>query len=230
MNRRPFFQYFLSSVLLTSILSIAPAFAVAESGDGHGDKAAVDHDGDHGDAGHHGTLEINWFDFSRKPAPVLALLINFALLVFILYILLRKSLTKRFKDRKETLEVALKEAEEVKAAAEKALGQARAKMESIDREMGKIREDVVAAGQAESARIVEDAKTRAERMRSDAKVMVEQEIARMAQGIREQVTEEIVAMAEQLVREKIARADHDRLAKDYLDGMRLTSPSPTADR
>ncbi len=211
---------------LTVVTATAPGYAAEASADGHGSEETAEEGHDAHDDGGHDAHSLNWFDFSNeKTPPVVALLINFVLLVIIVYFMLRKSLANRFKDRRETLEIALKEAEELKAKAETALAEARAKMGAIDSEMAKVRKDILEAGKAESTRVVEEADTRATRMRTDAKMMVEQEIARMAQDIREQITEEIVTKAEQLVRDKIERADHDRLSRDYLNGLRDSSQS-----
>ncbi|MCP4603983.1 MAG: ATP synthase F0 subunit B [Proteobacteria bacterium] len=175
------------------------------------------------EAGHHAE-HLNWFDFTDEHStPVVALLFNFICLLLIVYFILRKPLSQKFKDRKETLEKAINEANQMKARAEKALSQARSKMQAIDVEMARIRQEILDAGKAESARILEDAEAQAERMRSDAKAAVEQEIARLAQGIREQFADEVVAMAEQLVHKQIESVDHERLARDYLEGIGSSS-------
>ncbi|MCP4676310.1 MAG: ATP synthase F0 subunit B [Deltaproteobacteria bacterium] len=219
-------RQFTKYLVLIMTLTVVTTAGTEVSADGHGsEEAAEDGHGAHEDAGHGGHT-LNWFDLTNKKKPaVVALLFNFALLVIIVYFMLRKSLAKRFKDRKVTLETALKEAEELKAKAEKALTEARAKMNAIDSEMAKVRKDILEAGEAESTRIVEEADARAKRMQADAKMMVEQEIARISQEIREQVSEEIITRAEQLVREKIERADHDRLSRDYLNGLKESSQS-----
>jgi F-type H+-transporting ATPase subunit b len=175
----------------------------------------------------HGGGHLNWFDYSNKEAPPLAILIfNFICLVIIVYFIVRKSLGQRFKNRKTVLEAAIKEAADMKAKAEKALAAARAKSEALDSEMAKLRGEITEAGKSERAQILEDAEKQSKRLRADAKIMVEQEVARIAQAIREEVVTEMVSMAGQRVQEKIERSDHDRLANDYLDGMTSTSKPP----
>ena len=170
-------------------------------------------------AGHeHG--ELNWFDFSQKGSPpVVALIANFVILVLIVYFVLRKPLGLRFKNRKETLVQALKEAEDAKSRAEKAIEEARARIEAIDSEMASLRDEILGAGKAAGDRLLKDAKEQGDRMRADAKAMVEHEIAQMAQGVRQQVAQDVVEMAERLVKEKIGHADHSRLTDEYLQGM-----------
>lgn len=194
----------------------------ASHGDAHGAEAG--HGGDHHAQG------LNWFDFTNKEAPPLvALIANFLILFAILYKILSKSLSARFQGRKEDFETALKEAQEMKARAEKAYKEARAKMDAIDLEMARLREEILGAGKAQSARILEDAEAQSTRIRSDSKAMVDQEIAMLSQDIRKRVVEEIVSMAEQLVREKIEKSDLDRLTSEYVEGMGPSSylPPPT---
>ena len=180
--------------------------------------AEQDHAAQEADHGAHG---LNWFDFTKEGSPpVVALIANFVILVMIVYFVLRKPLKARFKNRKDTLVQALKEAEEAKSRAEKAIKEARARIEAIDSEMASLREEVLGAGEATGDRLLKDAKEQGDRMRADAKAMVEHEIAQMAQGIRQQVAQEVVEMAERLVKEKIGNADHARLTDEYLEGMR----------
>ncbi len=175
----------------------------------------------------HGKPHLNWFDFSNKEAPpIAALIFNFICLVILVYFIVRKSLSQRFKTRKTVLEEAIKEAADMKAKAEKALAEARAKSEALDSEMAKLRGEIIDAGKSESAQIMEDAEKQSKRLRADAKIMVEQEIARIAQSIREEVVTEMVNLAGQRVQEKIERSDHDRLSKEYLDGMTAKSGKP----
>ena len=177
--------------------------------------------------GAHGGSHLNWFDFSNKEAPpIAALIFNFICLVILVYFIVRKSLSQRFKTRKTVLEEAIKEAADMKAKAEKALAEARAKSEALDSEMAKLRSEIIDAGKSESAQIMEDAEKQSKRLRADAKIMVEQEIARIAQSIREEVVTEMVNLAGQRVQEKIERSDHDRLSKEYLDGMTAKSGKP----
>ncbi len=175
----------------------------------------------------HGEGYLNWFDFSNEEAPPLAVLIfNFICLVVIVYLIVRKSLGQRFKNRKTILEEAIKEAADMKAKAEKALAAARTKSEALDSEMEKLRDEITEAGKSQSAQILEDAEKQSKRLRADAKIMVEHEVARIALAIREEVVTEMVSMAGQRVQEKIERSDHDRLANDYLDGMTPTTKPP----
>jgi F0F1-type ATP synthase membrane subunit b/b' len=54
--------------------------------------------------------------------------------------------------------------------------------------------------------------------------MIGQEVARMAAAIREETVAAVVARAERTLRETIERADHDRLAREYVASMDGLTP------
>ncbi|MDJ0761881.1 MAG: ATP synthase F0 subunit B [Myxococcota bacterium] len=165
----------------------------------------------------HGAHQLNWFDFSQKGAPpLIALLINFACLCLIVYLMLRKPLSNRFSERKASFENEMKEASDLKLKAQAALETARQKTRDLDQEMDKLRREILDVGKAESARILEDAETLSERLRSDALAMVEQEVARLSQAIKKQVVEEIIAMAKAQIEQQLNSEDHDRFIATYI--------------
>jgi F-type H+-transporting ATPase subunit b len=174
-----------------------------------------------------GRGELNLFDFSNESAhPLVALVINFALLVVIVYLVLRKPLGKRFRDRKADLVKAIEEAREAKARAEEAAEAARAKMAAIDQALSRLREEIRGAGKTESAHIVEAAEARSRRLIEDTRILIEGEVARAAQGIREEVAERIIEEARQLIRDRISEADHARLHAEYLNEISKEGASP----
>jgi F-type H+-transporting ATPase subunit b len=198
-------RYWLFAVLITLFL---PVGTVAEESAKSAE--AADHD-DHGAEG------INLIDFSREHTPPLvALFLNFSLLVIIVYLIMRRPLSARFKERKEALETALVEARETKALAEKAIEEARAKMDAIDETLAALREEIVGAGKSESAKIVTEAEERSKRLLSDTEALVAHEVQRIASAIKEEAVEKIVARAEGIIRERISKDDHERITEEYL--------------
>ena len=198
-------------VLIFALALVAlPATALAEGG---GDEASDT------EAGH-----INWLSWDDPHAPPLALMfVNFALLLVVLYFILRKPIGGGAKERRARLEKEIEEAKALKDAAEQALSEARTKIESLDAEMAKLRQEIIDGGKSEAARITSEAEARAERMQADTTALVEQEVARMSRSIREEVVSGIVDRAEALVREKIRGDDQTRLAQEYLREMSDTA-------
>jgi len=175
-----------------------------------------------------GSHELNLFDFSNESAhPLVALVINFALLAVIVYLVLRKPLGKRFQNRKAELVKAIEEAREAKTRAEEAAEAAREKMAAIDRELSRLREEIRGAGKTESAHIVETAEARSRRLIDDTRLLIEAEVARAAQDIREEVAERIIEEARQLIRDRISQADHERIHAEYLNDISREGASPS---
>lgn len=195
----------------------------AESEDGESSEAAHGDD-DPAEAGHGEGGHINWWSWDDPHAPPLGLMfVNFALLLVILYFILRKPIGGGAKERRIKLEKEIGEARELKQAAESALNEAKSKIEALDAEMAKLRQDILDGGKAEAARITSDAEARAERMQADTTALVEQEVARMSRAIREDVVSGIVEKAEAVIREKIRDDDQSRLAREYLQEMSDTA-------
>ncbi len=178
----------------------------------------------------HGTHEahgMNWFEWSNEEAPALGfMIINFALLLAIVFMIVRKPISKMVTARREGLEAALKEANELREEAQKALRSATERMDTLDLEMARIREDILNAGLAETRRITEDAERRLKRMEDESAALLEQETARMSAEIRREVVDAIVSTAQRVISEKIQDSDHDRLAEDYMRSMNeITTPA-----
>ncbi|HUT78597.1 MAG TPA: hypothetical protein VM285_12965 [Polyangia bacterium] len=180
-----------------------------------------------GDAGAtHGQLPINWFDFSNPVTPpFIATIINFLLLVVVVFLIMRKPIGNMVRTRRDNLVAALEEARQAQEEAERELAAARTKTETLDLEMARLRHEILEAGRSEARRIAAEADQRAERMRADTEAVIGQEVARMADAIRAEAVAAVVARAESTLRETVARADHDRLAREYVASMDGIAPS-----
>lgn len=206
-----FVKHFIRFALPVALmLACACPKAYAEA-----DKAAEAAQGESHEAGH--LPPLNFIDFSNKEVhPLVALLFNFGAVALIVYLIMRKPLGARFKNRKDALVKALEEAKAAKAEAEAAVQEARAKMDAVDREMENIRAGIIAAGEKEAERIADAAEARAERLTADAQMAATQEIARMAESVRKEIVERIVTESADIIKEKITQADRDSLSRKYL--------------
>ncbi|MBN2340905.1 MAG: hypothetical protein JXX29_14800 [Deltaproteobacteria bacterium] len=178
---------------------------------------------EHGEVVHgegHDAHAINWVDMSDEHNPPLVpMFFNFLVVVFAVYFILRKGLGAKIRNRKAELEDALKKANALKEEAEEAMAVARERSEALDVEMAKIRTDILDAAKAQAAQIEKDATERAERLKSESAALIAQEVAMLSASIRKEVVEEIVAMAEKRIVEKISAADHEKIAREYLDSV-----------
>jgi len=217
MLRRLTFGLVLACALFGAVPASATSPAEAEATTDEGATAAA-HGGEH--------EGINWFGWAEGETrpPLAFMFINFVIVGVIVFMILRGPLTHRMSTRRDALVKALEEANALKAEAQRALGEARAKMEMLEVEMARIREDLISSGKAEASRIGAEADKRAARMHEDAGTAVQQEVTRMSQEIREEMVHAVIAAAERAITEKIGVADHARLSTEYVDSIRGIEP------
>jgi len=170
-------------------------FASGGEGDAHG--------GGHGGA-------AQWKDFMWR-------CIDFAALVLIMVWAVKKAdMKKALADRQAGIDKALREADEMKTAAEKKFVEYNAKLAQANKEAEELQKIIREDGLAEKARIVAEAKAAAERIKAQAKVMADQEIARARTELRAEASHLAVQLAEQTLKGAMGPADQDRLVGEYL--------------
>lgn len=213
----------------------APHGMLDETEGGHAEHGA--HAGHGGAEGGHAehpigldSSAINWADFNYLSTaeeyeaehhiapgpPVLAQLINFLILAIIIYYLGRKPLTAYLQSRSDKVRQGLVEAQKLLEEANEKLADYSARLERMDDEMTRLREEFIAAGVAERDRLVADAGAKAERMKRDAEVRLQQEFAQLREELRVELVEKALATAREALEKKVTDADHRRLADDYV--------------
>jgi len=163
--------------------------------------------GGHG-GGHAGAAQ--WKDFMWR-------CIDFAALVLIMVWAVKKAdMKKALADRQAGIDKALREADEMKAAAEKKFAEYSAKLAQANKEAEELQKVIREDGLAEKARIVAEAKIAAEKIKDQAKTMADQEIVRARTELREEASRLAVQLAEQTLKNAMKQDDQDRLVGEYL--------------
>jgi F-type H+-transporting ATPase subunit b len=176
------------------------------------------------------TTAINWFDFNYlqskdayvaehhvKPGPpVVALFVNFILLLSIIYLIARKPLAAFLQSRSDNVREGLAEATKMLDEANERLADYSARLERMDEEMTRLREEFIAAGEAERDRLVAEAGARAERMRRDAETRLSQEFSQLREELRLEAINKAVEASTELLKTSVTGADQRRLADEYL--------------
>jgi F-type H+-transporting ATPase subunit b len=145
---------------------------------------------------------------------------NFVMLVAILYFAARKPLAAFLARRRKSVEEGLVEAARLRADAEKVHGQYSRRLERLDRELEKIRAEMVKAGEAERDRIVQEAESKAARMRRDAEFLISQQMKQLREDLLREASVAAVQAAGEVLREKTTPEDHSRLSQAYLERLR----------
>jgi F-type H+-transporting ATPase subunit b len=170
----------------------------------------------------------------NQPPPYLASLLNFAVLVFILYRFGRKPLAEALLKRKQAIMAEIETATNLKENAEARLEEYEEKIENIESKLEEVRAEYATLAEAEKKHILAEAEERRVRMRRDAELRVEQERKAVRDALLREAVLAATAAAEDLIRKQVARADHDRMAADYLATLRASlggtagsAPRPT---
>jgi len=191
--RRPAAVAGIQFVLLVALATAG--FASGGEGGAHG--------GGHGGA-------AQWKDFMWR-------CIDFAALVLIMVWAVKKAdMKKALTDRQAGIDKALREADEMKAAAEKKFAEYSAKLAQANKEAEELQKVIREDGLAEKARIVAEAKVAAEKIKDQAKTMADQEIVRARTELREEASRLAVQLAEQTLKSSMKQDDQDRLVGEYL--------------
>jgi F-type H+-transporting ATPase subunit b len=149
--------------------------------------------------------------------------INFALLVIILVVVLRKVPIKEyFSSRIERIQKELEELKKQKESAQQKARELESKLKAFEGERKEILEQYRADGLAEKERILAEARDRAKQILEQAEVSIQYEM----QTAKERLKEDVVALAAQRAEEIIARGmtdkDQDRLVNDFIEKLGKT--------
>jgi F-type H+-transporting ATPase subunit b len=221
----------------------APAAAaqVPVEGDGHAPEGHVAEAEGHAAHGHdHAPTfdDVNWFygflgekpgvqpnllwRSKGMPVPFGALLLNAGILYFLLFKFGKKPIGDALRQRKLGIMKGMEEAAKMKAEAEASLALYQKKLDDIDQEIARIRSDMKAAGDAESARILSEAKERRGRMERDAQLLIEQELKAARETLLHDTVRAAVQSAEATLKAKIGDGDQQRLADEYLGSIKAS--------
>lgn len=134
------------------------------------------------------------------PAPFLATLINWGLLVSLIVVFAKKQLPAALKKRKAAIVQGMEEAGRMKSTAEERLHELEGKLSRVDEEIDTIKADMKRASEHERERILREAEERRVSLERDAARLIETEL----EGAKEQLRREVVEVALQLASQEVA--------------------------
>jgi F-type H+-transporting ATPase subunit b len=157
--------------------------------------------------------------------PLVAMLLNTALLVFLFVFYGRRPLREALRRRRQGIVRAITEASQMRAEAAATLDAYREKLRHIDEEIQRLRQQMHTAGQAERARVLAEARQKHARMERDARVVIEQELNAAREELRIQVVRTAARSAADLLRSQVRPADQQRLSEHFLEQLRQSAQS-----
>jgi F-type H+-transporting ATPase subunit b len=158
-----------------------------------------------------------------EPAPLGALLIDTAIVYWLIYRFGKKPLREALARRKSSLLRGIEEASALRDEARRRLSEYEEKLAHIDQEIERTRKEMRELAEAERVRVLAEARTKGERLEREARVTVELELKQahdelLAVAVRRAVTE-----ARQVVEKEILPTDQLRLLNDYLGSVAAPS-------
>lgn len=181
----------LSGALVGMLVCLSPQILLASGGGGH--------------------AEV------ESPFTLLMRVINFLLLVALLYLLLKKPIRNFLNRRQQEVREALETAEKARDEAQVRYQEVEEKLRQAQTEMEELKRILVEQGQVEKEKIIANAKEEAEKIRREAEITASQEFKKAQVLLRQEAVELAANFAETLLRDKVDEKDHERLLQEYLN-------------
>jgi F-type H+-transporting ATPase subunit b len=163
-----------------------------------------------GGSGAEGSGGGSWLDFLWR-------LVNFLVLIGVIYWLLSKKIKEYFSGRREGIKQALAEAVAAREQSEKKFQEYSTKLDKATGEIEQISIMIESQGEAEKVRIIEDARKTAEKIKEDTQARMDQEFTKASQQLRTEAVRLSTQMAEEILKKNIQAADHEAMVKDYIE-------------
>ena len=146
--------------------------------------------------------------------------INFLILVFFLFKVLKEPLSRFFQESARSIREKLQGTEEAYLLAQRELEEVEKRLASLDEEVNKLRSAIGKIGEKERDQIIANARQMAEHMLEKAKLEAVYSVEQAKSELRRQVIDEAVRTAEDSVRKAINQTDQERLVNEYLDNLK----------
>ena len=167
---------------------------------------------------HHGG-GIEWitpvFGHSGK-IGLLWILINFAVLMWLLEKLLFSKLRASTKVKHDSAKTELQRATEAREQAEATLKKYESRLSGLEKEIGELMAEAKVRAEADRKRIVEAAEHEAAQIKASAIATAEREAGAMRRKLETEIVDRAVERAEKLIRERIGGADQTRMVDQFV--------------
>ena len=142
--------------------------------------------------------------------------INFILLLVLLYKFAYKPLLAKLEERTQTIKRQLEEAARAREEANRQASEYQAKIVAAHQEAQTIRSRALGEAQEEQRRLIESARGEAERIVSQAKAEIAQDVSQARLELRKEVGGLATEIAERLIRKSLRDEDHRRIVDEAI--------------
>jgi len=150
-----------------------------------------------------------------SPFMEISRIINFLIFAFILYKLAGEPIKNFFKNRTQSIEAALKEAQKAKEESEKKFKEYELKLIKADEELKQMLQNAEREGQEQMKRIQQETEKIVDRIKEQAEAAADLEVKKARVQLQKEYADLAVKLAEGLLKEAFTEEDQKRLIKDY---------------
>lgn len=144
--------------------------------------------------------------------------INFALLVIILVVVIRKTTIKDFfAARRSEIEEKFRQLKAEKESAAKRHADLERKLKDFEKEKAQILAQFKAEGAAEKEKIIAEAKERAAQIMAQAEMTIQREMDAARDRLKQEIVEASADRARDLIARNMRDADQDHLVTEFID-------------
>jgi len=143
-------------------------------------------------------------------------IVNFAILLFIIVKFGRKPIREFLRKRTELIEKTLREAEEAKELAKKALAEVEERLKGLDDEINKILELSRKAGEREKESLIARGESLRNKIIAEAKANIEYELAEAKKAIKTEAALLALELAEKEIKERLTQKEQERLLEESI--------------
>ena len=143
-------------------------------------------------------------------------LVNFAIFVALFWYYAWPMITSALVDRRRVVEKELAESDRVHHQAAAMLAEIEARRARVKEEGARLVDELRAEALSDRERLVQAARNSAERIRTDARLLAEQEAMRAAHAIREEVADQVIKRVVGALRERLTGEDEQRFVREFI--------------
>ena len=145
--------------------------------------------------------------------------INFLILAAILVYFARKPLANMLRGGAESARSELETAREAARAAEAQLAAQKSRIENLEADLARLREEAREESRTESAHVIEEARAQAERIKAQIHLQVEQEFNKARAELKRQLADQTIHLAEEKIEAEMDAPRREALARAAIQQM-----------
>ena len=146
--------------------------------------------------------------------------LNFLILAFIVFKLLREPLKNFFKSHSEKVREKFEGAEEASNSAEREMEEMERRYQTLEEKIHKLQQAISGIGEKERDKIIANARQTAEHLLEKARIESDIMLQDAAMQLRREVVDVAISQTEERIRRAIGSRDHQRLIRDYLQDLK----------